>query len=215
MFINREIGAEVSEFLAEKIRERVLNPETAAKLMPNSHLFGTKRRPGEKDYYDVFNLKHVELVDLRGSPIVRITCEGIETRGETENRLHEVDVIIYATGFRSVTGEPMRMDIVGENRESLQDKWSNGPKTNLGVQFAGFPNFFSILGPHNPAAFCNITRCVESNVEWIADCIRYLRESGFSTIQTKLEAEAAWTQRCSDSVKGLLIDEVRDAWFFG
>ena len=215
LFTNREIADEVGQFLAEKVRARVVNAQTAEKLIPKDHLFGTKRPPGEKNYYEVFNLPHVELVDLRESPIVRVTPAGIETHGPTANQLHELDVIIYATGFRSVTGELMRMDIVGENQQSLQEKWANGPKTNLGVQFAGFPNFFSILGPHNPAAFCNITRCVETNVEWIAECIRYIRDSGFSTMQAKADAEAVWTQRCYDSVKGMLIDEVRDSWFFG
>ena len=188
-----------------------MNPQTAGKLIPKDHLFGTKRPPGERNHYEVFNLPHVELVDLRESPIVRVAPAGIETHNPTANHLHELDVIIYATGLRSVTGELMRMDIAGENQQSLQEKWANGPKTNLGVQFAGFPNFFSILGPHNPAAFCNITRCVETNVEWIADCIRYIRDSGFSTMQAKADAEAIWTQRCYDSVKGMLIDEVRDS----
>jgi cyclohexanone monooxygenase len=109
----------------------------------------------------------------------------------------------------------MRINIVGENGQTLQDKWADGPKTNLGVQSAGFPNFFSILGPHNPAAFCNITRCVESNVEWIVDCIRYLRDNGFATIQAEREAEEIWTQRCYDSVKGLIFADIRNSWFFG
>lgn len=214
-FTDREIAEDISAFLEQKIRERVKDPKVADKLVPTDHLFGTKRPPGEKDYYEVFNLDHVELVDLRETPIARITPAGIETAGGDGNRLHELDVIIYATGFRAMTGELMRMDIVGEDGLSLNEKWANGPKTNLGVQFAGFPNFFAILGPHNPAAFCNITRCVESNVEWIVDCIRYLRDGGYTTIQASAEAEEAWTQRCYDSATGMLFADVRNSWFFG
>ena len=215
LFTDRAIAAEVSEFVAEKIRERVRDPATAQKLIPQDHLYGTKRPPGEKNYYEVFNLDHVELIDLNATPITRVQLRGIETGDGPESRLHELDVIIYATGFRAVTGELMRMEIVGENGQSLRDKWADGPKTNLGVQSAGFPNFFSILGPHNPAAFCNITRCVESNVEWIVDCIRYLRDHGLATIQARPDAEEVWTQRCYDSVKGKLFADVRNSWFFG
>ncbi len=189
LFTNRELAAEVSEFVAEKIRARVRDPEIAEKLIPRDHTYGTKRPPGEKDYYEVFNLDYVEFVDLRETPITRVQAKGIETGSDSQRRLHQLDVIIYATGFRAVTGELMRLDIIGENGQTLRDKWADGPKTNLGVQFAGFPNFFSILGPHNPAAFCNVTRCVESNVEWIIDCIRYLRDNGFATIQARRDAE--------------------------
>jgi cation diffusion facilitator CzcD-associated flavoprotein CzcO len=214
-FTNRDIAADIGEFLTQKIRERIKDPAVAAKLIPMDHLFGTKRPPGETNYYEVFNLDHVELVDLRETPISRVTPAGIETSSDEGNRLHELDVIIYATGFRAMTGELMRMDIVGEQGVSLQEKWSDGPKTNLGVQFAGFPNFFAILGPHNPAAFCNITRCVESNVDWILDCIHYLRDKGFTTIQTSQEAEESWTQRCYDSANGMLFADVKNSWFFG
>jgi cation diffusion facilitator CzcD-associated flavoprotein CzcO len=211
VFTNREIADDLCEFLASKIRERVHDPEMAEKLIPKNHTFGTKRPPGETNYYEAFNRPNVELVDLRRSPIVRITASGVQTRdGE-----HPLDVIIYATGFQTLTGELLRMDIRGEGGLSLQEKWSDGPKTNLGVQFSGFPNLFAILGPHNPASFCNLPRCIETNVNWVIDCIRYMRERGFETIEATPEAEEAWTQRCYDSVKGLLIDEMHDSWFFG
>ena len=209
-FMSQEAADEVAEFLAAKIRERVRDPEMAEKLIPK-HTFGTKRCPGEKNYYETFNRDNVDLVDLRATPITRITAEGIETSAE----LHELDVIIYATGFHSVTGELLRMDIRGQGGHSLQEHWSDGPRTNLGVQFSGFPNLWAIMGPHNPAVFCNITRCVESNVEWIVDSIRYLREHGYETMETTPEAEEAWTERCYESAKGLLINDMQDSWFFG
>jgi cation diffusion facilitator CzcD-associated flavoprotein CzcO len=209
-FMSQEAADEVAEFLTDKIRERVADPEMAEKLIPK-HTFGTKRCPGEKNYYETFNRENVSLVDLRETPITRITEAGIETSAG----LHELDVIIYATGFHSVTGELLRMDIRGQGGRSLQEHWSDGPRTNLGVQFSGFPNLWAIMGPHNPAVFCNITRCVESNVEWIVDSIRYLREHGYETMETTIEAEEAWTERCYESAKGLLINDMQDSWFFG
>ena len=210
-FSSPEIAGEVSEFLAQKIRERVKDPEMAEKLIPKSHTFGTKRCPGERDYYEQFNRDNVSLVDLRDTPITRIARNGIAVGDE----LHELDIIIYATGFQALTGELMRMEIRGEGGRSLREHWSDGPKTNLGVQFSGFPNLFAIMGPHNPGTFCNITRCVENNVDWIINCIRYMQEKGFETIATTVEAEEAWTQRCYDSLKGLLIEKMQDSWFFG
>lgn len=211
VFTNREIAQEVSEFLAGKIRERVRDPATAAKLIPTDHLFGTKRPPGEKNYYEAFNLPHVDIVDLHATPMTRVVPAGVLTG----DRLHELDVLVFATGFHAMTGELLRMHIVGEGGLTLQEKWKDGPKSNLGVQYAGFPNFFAVLGPHNPGAFCNITRCAENNVEWIVDSLRYLREHGHTSMQACPQAEEAWTQRCYDSVKSLLLSEVTDSWFFG
>lgn len=128
---------------------------------------------------------------------------------------HELDVIIYATGFHSLTGELLRMDIRGEGGRSLAEHWSDGPRTNLGVQFSGFPNLWATIGPHNPGVFCNITRCAENNIEWIVDCIRYMRENGYEVMTTTEQAEDIWTQRCYDSADGLLINDMQDSWFFG
>ena len=209
-FISQDAADEVAEFLAQKIRERVRDPVTAERLIPK-HTFGTKRCPGEKNYYEVFNLDHVDLVDLRDTPITQITSSGVQT----SEMLRELGVIIFATGFHSVTGELLRIDIRGQGGRSLQEHWSDGPRTNLGVQFSGFPNLWAVMGPHNPALFCNITRCAESNVEWIVDCLCYMREHGYETMATTTEAEEAWTQRCYDSAEGLLINEMQDSWFFG
>ena len=209
-FTSKEAADEVAEFLAEKIRERVTDPIIAEKLIPK-HIFGTKRCPGEKNYYESFNRDNVGLVDLRETPITKITPDGIETGGD----LHQLDIIIYATGFHSLTGELMRMDIRGQHGRSLQDHWSDGPRTNLGIQFSGFPNLWAIMGPHNPAVFCNITRCVENNVEWIVDCLCYMRENGYETMTTTPEAEETWTERCYESAQGMLINDMQDSWFFG
>ncbi|MGR8948843.1 MAG: flavin-containing monooxygenase [Gammaproteobacteria bacterium] len=210
-FMNKEHADEVAEFMAEKIRQRVKDPAKAEKLIPKSHTFGTKRCPGEKNFYEVFNLDHVDIVDLRETPITKIVPEGVMIGDE----LHELDVLIFATGFHSVTGELLRIDIRGEGGVSLQEHWSDGPRTNLGIQFSKFPNLWAVMGPHNPALFCNITRCSENNVEWIARCIEYMRDNKYEVMTTTTEAEDAWTKACYDSAEGLLINDMQDSWFFG
>jgi len=211
MFTNRAFAEEVSEFLAAKIRQRVHDPVMAEKLIPRNHPFGTKRPPGEKNYYETFNRDNVELVDLRATPVRRITPRGVET----SERAHDLDVLIYGTGFQSLTGALLRMDIRGSGGLSLQEKWSRGPRTHLGVQVAGFPNFFITSGPHHPAVFCNATRCAETVIDWITDCVDHLRAHGRRSIAPTDAAEEHWTQFCYDSVKGLIIDDMRDSWFFG
>lgn len=198
------------EFIRKKIRERVNDPETARRLMPE-HPFGTKRVPLENGYYEAFNRSNVELVDLRETPIERITRAGIET---TE-REYALDVIIYATGFDAATGSMSRIDIRGEGGLALADKWRDGPKTYLGLQVQGFPNLFNVTGPHNAASLCNAVRCTEQNVDWIASCLGHMREKGLSRIAPSVEAEAEWTRHVQEVARETLLDSMQDSWFFG
>ena len=73
-----------------------------------------------------------------------------------------------------VVGALERIDIRGIDGQSLKDKWADGPRTYLGMQTAGFPNFFTLVGPHNGATFCNIPRCIEQNVDWLTDAIKHM-----------------------------------------
>lgn len=210
LLMDPAVNAYASEFLRNKIRERVRDPETARKLLP-SHPFGTKRVPLENGYYEAFNRPNVKLVDLRESPIERITPTGIETaHGE-----HACDAIIYATGFDAVTGALTRIDIRGESGMTIADKWRNGPKTYLGLQVHGFPNLFIVAGPHNAASLCNAVRCTEQNVDWIASCVCYMRDNGLLRIAPTAEAEAEWTRHVDETARMTLLDTMTDSWFYG
>ncbi len=207
---NKEANELFAEFVRNKIRERVNDPVVAEKLVPRDHRFGTKRVPLESGYYEQFNRPNVLLVDLRESPIERITPLGVKT----SDAEHQLDVIIYATGFDAVTGPLTRIDIRGEGGRSLKDKWADGPRTYLGIQSAGFPNLLTLVGPHNGATFCNMPRCIEQNVEWVTDCLRYMREKGFERIAASEQAEEAWTGHVNELAAGTLLSETA-SWFFG
>ncbi len=210
IFSSREANDLITEFVSEKIRERIDDPEVAAKLIPKDHGFGTKRVPMESGYYEVYNQDNVLLVDVNENPIEYITEKGVQCRdGE-----YEFDLIIYATGFDAVTGGFMKMDIRGVDGQSLRDKWADGPRTYLGLQTAGFPNLMTIVGPHNGGTFCNIPRCIEQNVEWVADLLRYMRDHDYHRISATPEAEDAWTEHVYDAVSETLIPET-DSWFIG
>ena len=210
MFTDQKANDAVSAFIIKKIHERVKNPELAKKLTPTDHGFGTRRVPLETKYYEVYNQDNVRLVDLNDTPIRRITPRGIETSAAA----HEFDIIIYATGFDAVTGSFDRIDIRGEGGQKLKEKWANGPRTYLGLQIEGFPNMLTLVGPHNAATFCNIPRCIEQNVEWVTDLLRYLRDSDYTTVAPTREAEDTWTEHVYETAAELLFTKV-DSWFMG
>ena len=208
--ISREANDLISEFMRRKIRERVLDPEVAETLVPKNHGFGTRRVPLETHYYEVYNQENVRLIDLFETPIERVTRKGIQTTNEE----HELDMIIYATGFDAVTGSFDRIDIRGEGGLKLSDKWADGPRTYLGLQSVGFPNLLTLVGPHNAATFCNIPRCIEQNVEWVTELIEHMRDHGYERISPRPEAEDEWTKHVYETAALSLIPTA-DSWFMG
>jgi len=161
----------------------------AEKLVPKDHLFGSKRLPCESGYYEVYNQNNVVLVDVREAPIERITPTGVKTRDAE----YALDVLIFATGYDAVTGPLNRIEIRGEGGQTLKDKFVEGPRTYMGIQSAGFPNLFTI----NAASVGNFVRAAEPLVDWVSDCIGYVRDHQLTRIAPTPEAEAAWTQAAS------------------
>lgn len=205
---NVETANAVGDFLARKIRQRVKDQAKAEILIPKNHPFGTKRVPMETGYYEVYNQPNVDLVDLKATPVERITESGVITDG------HEraFDVIIYATGFDAVRGAWDRIDFAGVGGRKLADKWGSGPVTYMGLQMHDFPNLLGIVGPHSGATFCNVPRCIEQNVEFITVLLDYMQSIGFDRVEATAEAEIEWTQMQRDGAEGLLASKV-NSWF--
>ncbi len=208
MLTNREANAVISEFVARKIRERVKDPKVADKLIPKDHGFGTRRVPMETQYYEVYNQPNVKLVDIKETPIERVTPKGIKT----SDAEYEFDIIIYATGFDAITGSLDRIDIRGLDGLRLKDKWAGGPQTFLGVQVEEFPNMFMLVGPHT--ALGNIPRSIEYNVEWVTGLIRFMRERSLTRADARPEAVVAWTDYVREKAEGLRSNEV-NSWMTG
>jgi cation diffusion facilitator CzcD-associated flavoprotein CzcO len=210
ILINRDANDTITAFMRRKIRERVKDPQLADKLTPTNHGFGTRRVPLESGYYEVFNQPNVRLVDLRDTPIERITPTGIET----SDAAYELDLIVYATGFDAITGAFDRIDIRGIGGQRLRDKWAHGPRTYLGLQVAGFPNMFTLVGPHNAASFCNIPRCIEQNVEWVTALLRHMQAERLTRVEPTEAAEAGWTAHVHEIAQRFLLTQV-DSWMTG
>ncbi len=195
-----------AEFFRNKIRERVKDPVVAEMLTPKDHMFGSKRLPCESGYYEVYNQDNVLLVDVKKAPIQRITETGIQTA----DAHYEFDVIIYATGYDAVTGSLSRMHIQGQNGLTLKDKFAEGPRTFMGISSVGFPNMFTV----NAASVGNFVRAAEPLVEWISECIAYVREHGYQRIQPTQQSENEWTQHMIEGGEKILRTQA-DNWFVG
>lgn len=181
------VNAEWCGFIADKIRGLVDDPETAEKLIPRDHRYGQKRPPYVTGYFEAFNRPNVELVDLRETPIVRVTGTGIETIAGVQ----ELDVIVWATGFDFGTGAMLHMGIRGRDGLALADHWADGPTTFLGIQTHGFPNLFFPGGPH--AAAGNNPRYTGDQVDVVTDTLCWVRDQGADVIEVTAEAEDRWT----------------------
>ncbi|MFV0278087.1 MAG: flavin-containing monooxygenase [Parahaliea sp.] len=210
VLLDERANATASEFMANKIRGRVNDPETAEKLVPKTYGYGTKRVILETNYYEVYNQDNVRLVDCGETPIEEINTTGIRT----SQAQHEFDVIIYATGFDPITGALSRIDIRGKDGRKLTDHWKYGPKTYLGLTVDGFPNLITLSGPHNPATLCNFTRCTETNVNLATDLIKYMEENQIESFEPKESAVAQWTSHVQETFNLALFSKV-DSWFTG
>ena len=207
---DRRANDTAAEFVRSKIREIVKDPETVEKLLPTDHPLGSKRALIDTNYFETYNRENVELVDIRHSPIQEITPSGIRTEDEE----FEFDIIVFATGFDAMTGSFFKMDIRGRNDLSLKEKWSEGPKTYLGVQVAGFPNMFMVTGPGSPSVLSNMPPAIEQHIEWISNFLEYLREHGIEAAEADLDAENVWISHVNEVAEPTMF-MLANSWYLG
>ena len=210
LLVSKEANDTACEFVRNKIRETVDNPDVAETLCPDSFPIGTKRACLDSGYYDTFNQPHVELVDLKKTPIECVTESGIRTSaGE-----REFDSIVCATGFDAMTGAISNVDIRGKDGLCLRDCWAGGSETYLGLQIAGFPNLFTITGPGSPSVMSNMMISIEQHVDWIADCLDYLKHRNCQSIEATSEAQQAWVAHVNEIAQGTLFP-LANSWYMG
>ncbi|TDD86735.1 NAD(P)/FAD-dependent oxidoreductase [Saccharopolyspora karakumensis] len=199
-----------AEFIREKIRETVRDPEVAERLLPHDHPFAAKRPPIDTGYFETYNRDDVTLVDVRETPIVEITRGGLRTT-EAE---YPLDALVFATGFDAMTGPMLGIDVRGANG-TLAEKWRDGPQSYLGLQVAGFPNLFIITGPGSPSVLTNMPTSIEQHVDWIARCLKDLRDNGFERIEATEEAERAWAEEVQAAANRTLLPQAKSSWYLG
>jgi cation diffusion facilitator CzcD-associated flavoprotein CzcO len=212
VFFDIEANQMAAKLYGQAVARIVKDPETAASLTP-SHPFGCKRPIIDQGYYDTFNRDNVTLVDLRKGPILEVTPTGIST----EQGSHDLDVIVYATGFDAMTGALTGIDIRGRGGMSLRDFWATeGPLTYLGLSVAGFPNLFIVQAPGSPSAATNFVAALEQHVEWIGDCIAHLSANDYRTIEALPEAQREWIEHTTSLVAPtVLVHPTCNSWYNG
>jgi cyclohexanone monooxygenase len=210
LLVNKDSNETAAEFVRQKIRATVKDPKTAELLCPNDHPIGTKRLILDTDYYETYNRDNVTLVDIRSKPIKEITATGLRTEGAA----YALDAIVFATGFDAMTGAMKEIDIRTDAGLSIDQKWQDGPRTYLGIMMAGFPNLFMITGPQSPGVKSQMILACEQHVDWIADCLQYLRERECSRIEAEQEAESAWV-RHNNEIADRTLYPLANSWYVG
>jgi cyclohexanone monooxygenase len=205
-----EANDTAADFFRAKIRAIVKDPAVADLLCPKTYPLGTKRLCVDTGYYATFNRDNVTLVDVSRAPIERITPAGVRTGGVE----YAVDDLVFATGFDAMTGALLNIDIRGREGGRLQDAWAEGPRTYLGLTVAGFPNLFMITGPGSPSVLSNMIVSIEQHVDWIADCLVYLRDRGLATIEATAPAQETWVRHVNE-VGHMTLYPRAPSWYMG
>lgn len=204
---NPEANEAAAAFIRSKIAEVVEDPETARRLTPTD--LYAKRPLCNEGYYETFNRDNVSLVSLTETPIEEITPRGVRTADGAE---HELDVLVFATGFDAVDGNYRSMDLRGRGGQHIDEHWDEAPTSYLGITTAGFPNMFMILGPNGP--FTNLPPSIETQVEFITDLIHDAERKGGALIEATAEAENGWTATCNEIAHMTLFPKA-ESWIFG
>lgn len=210
LLVNPESNETAAEFVRQRIRETVKDPETSELLAPKDHPIGTKRICLDTDYYETYNRDNVTLVDVRNAPVEEITPTGIRTA----NAEYALDAIIFATGFDAMTGAVLDIDIRTSAGVTMRDKWEAGPRTYLGLMVAGFPNMFMITGPGSPSVKSQMILSIEQHMNWIADCIDAMGKRGVSRIEATTKAEDAWVEHVREVADRTLYPRA-NSWYTG
>ncbi|TMJ65679.1 MAG: NAD(P)/FAD-dependent oxidoreductase [Alphaproteobacteria bacterium] len=209
LMVDQAANDTAAEFVRAKIREKVRDARVAELLAPKNTI-GCKRLCIDIGYYETFNRPNVSLVDVSESGIEAITQQGVKVEG----REYKVDAIVFATGFDAMTGALLKIDIRGKGGLSLREKWREGPRTYLGLGMAGFPNLFTITGPGSPSVLTNMLPTIEQHVDWIADCLGYLRDHGLARIEPSEQAEQDWGAHVGE-LAGRTLRYTCGSWYLG
>ena len=206
---NYEANQTISQFVKDKIHHIVKDQKVADLLSPQ-HIYACKRPCLDTNYFETYNRPNVTLVDISGPGIERVTPRGLHAKGKE----YELDCLVFATGFDAMTGSLNNINIRGKGNRALKDKWAEGPRSYLGLSSAGFPNLFTITGPGSPSVLANMIPAIEQHVNWIGDCLEYMRKQGLRTIEATAEAENPWLIQVQTAANATLWTAC-DNWYLG
>jgi cation diffusion facilitator CzcD-associated flavoprotein CzcO len=181
-FVNPKLVNPAMKFARSYLERRVKDPALRAKLTPDYRL-GCKRVLLSSDYYPALSQPNVE---VSTTPIRTIVHDGIVTADGVH---HAVDAIICGTGFQvNDVGTPF--DVTGTGGADLSVRWlRDGPEAYLGTSIADFPNFFMLVGPNTILGHNSMIYMIESQVQYVADCLRELERRDARTMNLRADVQ--------------------------
>lgn len=212
-FLDLAFSAKANQTAADFVRckiKQIVSDRKIAELLSPKTVIGCKRLCVDTDYYKTFNRPNVSLIDVCNFPIDKISINGVIAAG----KLFPIDLLVLATGFDAMTGSLLKIDVRGRNGRTLMEKWAAGPRTYLGLMVSGFPNLFMVTGPGSPSVLTNMLTSIEQHVNWIADCLGYLRYHSIGQIEPALGFENSWVEHGNDLASKTLRYECT-SWYLG
>ena len=188
----KQVQKVAEKHLAQQIRD----PELRARLTPDFTL-GCKRVLISDDYYPAIAQPNVEVIT---DGIAEVTPNGIVTEDGVK---HEVDTIIYGTGFR-VTDLPVMDMLYGRDGQTLREAWSDGMQAHLGTAIAGFPNFFLLIGPNTGLGHSSMVFMIESQIAYILDAVKTMDARGLREVEVRPEVQREFVDRVRSSMRNTI-----------
>jgi cation diffusion facilitator CzcD-associated flavoprotein CzcO len=193
-FLHRRLMQLPERIARRHLRSQVPERGLRAKLEPD-YAIGCKRILISNDFYPTLSEPNVEVVsesirEVRRSSVV--TADGVE---------REVDTIIFGTGFH-VTDMPIAQRVRGRGGQLLADAWRDGMEAHLGATVAGFPNLFIVPGPNTGLGHTSMVFMIESQIAYVLDCLRVMRERGIGAVDVRPDAQAASNAEIQNGMKG-------------
>ncbi|KIW50281.1 hypothetical protein PV05_11883 [Exophiala xenobiotica] len=212
MLFDLKANEQAYNFWRRQVLKRITDPKKQELLAPKvpPHPWGTKRPSLEQRFYEVIDQPNVSIVDINKSPIEEVTATGLKTK---EGHV-EVDVIILATGFDSVTGSLAQLNIQGTKGGTIADHWKDGTRTAMGIAMPEFPNMFFLYGPQAPTAFSSGPSCTQFQAEWVERTFQMIKDKGITRLEATQESEDDWCKRLREEWDATLFPMAK-SWYQG
>jgi len=187
MLFDQKANDEAYNFWRKTVLKRVKNEEKQKLLAPEvpPHPWGTKRPSLEQRFYEIMDQDNVEIIDVNENPIEEVLPNGLKTK----KGVVEVDILILATGFDSVTGSLAQLNIRGTDGGTIADHWKDRLQTSMGIAIPGFPNMFFLYGPQAPTAFSNGPSCTQFQAEFVEEAFKRVLADDITRFEATKEAE--------------------------
>lgn len=188
-----EMTKGLTDMAREYLARKVADPDLRAKLTP-SYPVGCKRPLQSRNWFPTFARPNVM---LETSPIVEFTDQGLRTANGTE---HEVDTVIYGTGFRAAD-YLLSLDVYGTSGRRLRDDWRDGAEAYLGTVVPGYPNLFTLYGP-NTNGVTSIIYVLEAQAEFVRRILDDMATAAVRAVDVRRETHDAYNAEIQRAMQG-------------